>query len=333
MMNWGKTPKQREEDKQMKKPLLIDVNLDENNIPAVVGALQSETYRVVGVSCVHGLVSMEAALYNTKGVLGLYAEGHVPIAMGASLPQRRDHLLPVSEKTVDSAIDGIHFEEAPTGDVVTKDAVEFMYSTIMGSEQPMTIFALGPLTNLANLVGRYPEVKGKIERIVFKGGAQHRGIINPVCDLECYMDPEAADFIFRSGLKVEMCSVDLIEQDYLTREEIDKLLKMKGERAHQMVRLLRKLWCEANFTEEVWRRHKNLGAQALAAAYHLEHPEESIAQDFYCEMDLTGELTWGMAIVDISGLLDDEKEKNISLVQRVPREKMVDYLYRLVEEK
>ena len=65
----------------------------------------------------------------------------------------------------------------------------------MKSSYPITIVAIGPLTNIALLLATYPEVKSNIKQIVIMGGSSGRGNVTPLAEFNIYCDPEAANIV------------------------------------------------------------------------------------------------------------------------------------------
>ena len=66
---------------------------------------------------------------------------------------------------------------------------------IKGKHFPITIVAIGPLTNIALLLATYPEIKSKIKQIVIMGGSSGRGNVTPLAEFNIYCDPEAANIV------------------------------------------------------------------------------------------------------------------------------------------
>jgi inosine-uridine nucleoside N-ribohydrolase len=76
-----------------------------------------------------------------------------------------------------------------------------MNEVISSHPKPVTIIATGCLTNIALLLTVYPEIKEKIEQLVFLGGAIGVGNMSPAAEFNMLIDPEAAKIVFESGLK------------------------------------------------------------------------------------------------------------------------------------
>jgi inosine-uridine nucleoside N-ribohydrolase len=90
-------------------------------------------------------------------------------------------------------------------------AVEFMRQEIIQNPKMVTIVAVGPLTNLGDLITLHPEVVGKIKQVVIMGGSFHVGYnnqppINPEWNIVC--DPPAAKTLFNSGIPVVCAGLD-----------------------------------------------------------------------------------------------------------------------------
>ena len=87
----------------------------------------------------------------------------------------------------------------------TKRAVDFMYETIKNYKQKVTLFGLGPLTNIAKLIQRDSSIINNIEEIIIMGGAKEEGNVqqNPKAEWNIYMDAEAAEIVFNCGLTIK----------------------------------------------------------------------------------------------------------------------------------
>ncbi len=70
--------------------------------------------------------------------------------------------------------------------------------------KPITILAIGPLTNIALLLFNYPDVKNYIEKIVFMGGSMGLGNTGPLSEFNIHADPISASMVCESGVPVYM---------------------------------------------------------------------------------------------------------------------------------
>ena len=122
----------------------------------------------------------------------------------------------------ESGLDGPDLPE-PKREVVEDDAVNFIAARICEAEQPVTLVATGPLTNVAVLIERCPEAAGQVDRIVLMGGAIAEGNVTPAAEFNIWADPEAAARVFSSGLDVTMIGLDVTHKALLLPEHADRL--------------------------------------------------------------------------------------------------------------
>ena len=90
-------------------------------------------------------------------------------------------------------------------------AVTFLKQQFDRAPGEITLIAIGPLTNVGDLLSRHPEVKSKIRRLVIMGGAIYVGYNNqppavPEWNIKC--DPQAARTVFSSGVPLLMAGLE-----------------------------------------------------------------------------------------------------------------------------
>lgn len=91
-----------------------------------------------------------------------------------------------------------------------------MAKTLRESAEPVTIVSTGPQTNVALLLNSHPELHSKIARIVIMGGAMGLGNWTPAAEFNIYVDPEAAEIVFQSGIPVVMAGLDVTHKAQFT---------------------------------------------------------------------------------------------------------------------
>ncbi|KAG5682914.1 hypothetical protein PVAND_012232 [Polypedilum vanderplanki] len=89
-------------------------------------------------------------------------------------------------------------EEKPSLDLVQKmHAVEALKNLINENPNEITIFAIGPLTNIALLYKMYPEISSKIKNLHIMGGSfQGSGNSSRTAEFNFFFDPESARIVF-----------------------------------------------------------------------------------------------------------------------------------------
>ncbi len=91
-------------------------------------------------------------------------------------------------------------------------AVAFLKSEVERRPGEITLVAIGPLTNLGELLKRDPEVGKKIQRLVLMGGSIALGYDQdpkPTAEYNIAADPAAAQVVFASGVPILMVPLDV----------------------------------------------------------------------------------------------------------------------------
>jgi purine nucleosidase len=124
------------------------------------------------------------------------------------------------------------------------DAAGFMKHEIDKAPGEIVLIAVGPLTNLGDLLTRYPEIKSKIKRIVIMGGAVYVGYNNaqpPTAEWNIKCDPKAAQTVYSSGIPVVMAGLEVTAMMQLDAER-QKQLFAHGTPTTDALAALTNLW-------------------------------------------------------------------------------------------
>jgi inosine-uridine nucleoside N-ribohydrolase len=187
--------------------ILLDCDPGHDDAIALLLALASPEVDLVGVTTVHGNQTLEKTTVNALKLLEFVGRTDVPVAAGAARPLRREPFVAEYVHGV-SGMDGPTLPQ-PTTAPDPRHAVDFIAETIEASSEPITLVPTGPLTNVGLFLARYPGVAAKLERVVLMGGAYGEGNVTPAAEFNIWVDPEAADRVFQSGLDVTMIGLDV----------------------------------------------------------------------------------------------------------------------------
>ncbi len=113
-----------------------------------------------------------------------------------------------------------------------------MAKTLRESPRPVTIVATGPQTNVALLLNSHPELHDKIARIVMMGGAMVLGNWQPAAEFNIYVDPEAAEIVFQSGIPVVMAGLDVTHRAQIHGLDIERFRQLGNPVATIVAELL-----------------------------------------------------------------------------------------------
>ena len=116
-------------------------------------------------------------------------------------------------------------------------AIDLIAELVEASAEPVTLVPVGPLTNIALFLARYPEVAQRVGRVVLMGGTTGFGNLTPNAEFNIWADPDAARRVFMSGLDVTMVGLDATHDALLTFAQCDRL-RTTGEAGRLVAELV-----------------------------------------------------------------------------------------------
>jgi len=201
--------------------IILDCDPGHDDAIALLLALASPELRVLGVTTVCGNQALEKTTANAIRVLEHVGRGEIPVAAGAPRPLVRERHV-AAYVHGESGLDGPDLPP-PSRGPEPLHAIEWIATVLTASEDPVTLVATAPLTNVALFLARYPELATRFERIVVMGGAIGEGNQTPSAEFNVWCDPEAAHRVFASGLNLTMVGLDVTHQALMTEVHAEQL--------------------------------------------------------------------------------------------------------------
>jgi pyrimidine-specific ribonucleoside hydrolase len=199
----------------MTVPILLDCDPGHDDAVAILLALASPEVELRGVTTVAGNQTLDKTTRNALRVLELAGRSDVAVAAGAAAPLRRE-LRTAPHVHGESRLDGPTLAE-PKASAADESAADFLAARI---EPGVVVVATGPLTNLATLLELHPSVGERLDGIVWMGGAIAEGNVTPAAEFNAFVDPEAAERVFASGIELTMVGLDVTHRTACGGQEV-----------------------------------------------------------------------------------------------------------------
>ncbi|MCR3967802.1 pyrimidine-specific ribonucleoside hydrolase RihA [Aeromonas veronii] len=303
----------------MALPVILDCDPGHDDAIALILALASPELKVLAVTTSAGNQTPDKTLNNALRILTLLGRDDIPVAAGAPKPLARE-LIIADNVHGESGLDGPKLPD-PAFAPQAMTGIELMARSLRESAEPVTLVPTGPLTNIALLLAAHPELKSKIARIVLMGGAAGAGNWTPAAEFNIYVDPEAADMVFKSGIPITMCGLDVTHEAQVMDEDIERVRAITNPVAQ----------CVAGLLDFFMIYHRDPKWGFAGAPLHdpctiawLLAPELFHGVECRVDIETSGEHTVGMTVVDRYGLTG--KPANALVLLGLDRPGFIDLL-------
>jgi inosine-uridine nucleoside N-ribohydrolase len=272
--------------------IIIDCDPGHDDAIAILLALSSPELELVGVTTVAGNQTLDKTTRNALVTLEVGGRPDIPVAAGADAPLSRE-LRTAAHVHGETGLDGPELPE-PRAQPVAEHAADFLAAHIDGST---VLVPMAPLTNIALLLERHPEVREKIERIVWMGGAIGEGNITPAAEFNAFVDPEAAAAVFACGIPITMIGLDVTHMALFTRTHAEQL--RAAGRAGRFVAELSDFF--QRFHETSYGFEGSPIHDAMAVAYVID-PTLVTTRPANIAVETSSTLCDGRTLVDLRGV-------------------------------
>jgi len=306
---------------------------------AMLALLQAPDVKVLGITMVTGDAWRDEETLHTLRMLELTGHSDVPVARGAVFPLVRDEfetkldtelygkvgwlgawggtsgtLVENKNGTVIPVISTESHEHGPyeipplpegmpTIKPIDEDAAHFLIRQVRAHPHEVTIYAAGPLTNIATAVSIDPEFASLTKGLVVMGGS-----LNPQTDdpefansprheFNFWFDPEATHIVLRAAWpRVEVTTVDVSIKAPFTQAMLDEISKSSSPTARYIA---------------AWSQNRYYLWDELTACAWLDPSIITSEKQLYMDVDLSHGPSYG------DTLTWDEKSKPMTGVRLV----------------
>jgi purine nucleosidase len=282
----------------MAQKIIIDTDPGQDDAVALLLALASPEIDLLGITCVAGNVPLDKTTRNARVICELAGRRDVKVFAGCDRPMTRK-LVTAEHVHGKTGLDGADLPD-PTMPLQPGHAVDFLIDTLR-AEAPgtVTLVPIGPLTNIATAFARAPDIVARVKQIVLMGGAYFEvGNITPAAEFNIFVDPEAAEIVFRAGLPLVVVPLDVTHKVLTTNARIDAIRAIGTPVARAVAG-----WTDF-FERFDMEKYGSDGAplhDPCTIAYLLQ-PDLFTGRQVNVEIETTSLLTLGMTVADWWGI-------------------------------
>ena len=309
------------------KKIIIDCDPGIDDSLAIMLALQSPELEVIGITIVAGNSPAELGFQNAKRVLNFLGRLDVPVYVGADRPRVREYVNALDTHGADGLGESF-LPEVPGQEIPEKSAGEFMRETLKGGD--VSVIALGPLTNLADLIDADISAFLSIERLVSMGGNfRSNGNCSPVAEYNYWEDPDSAkvvfDTLYEHHKMIEMVGLDVTREIVLTPEKLEDI-KARNAVVGDFIEKITKFYFKFHWE---WEHIRGCVINDPLAVAQFICPNILDGIEAFTEVE-TGGISMGQTVVDSMGFY--RKESNALVFTNVDVEAFWElFLTRILE--
>lgn len=202
--------------------LILDLDTGVDDALAIAYALGSPAVELIGITGTYGNVLLDQGVRNALAITDLLGHPEVGVYKGLPHSSTTDSFEVLEISKFIHGANGIGDVSIPDSnrEPQSEPAVDFIIDAAKTYGKELVYVPTGPMTNIAAALRKAPEIKDEIGRIVLMGGALTVcGNVNAWEEANISQDPDAADYLFRSGAPATMIGLDVTLQTLLTYRE------------------------------------------------------------------------------------------------------------------
>ncbi len=237
-----------------------------SNQMAIMALLQAPEVRVLGITMVSGNAWEPEEVAHTLRMLELIHRTDVPVVPGAAFPLLRTREEAFADRTRDGSFawygawgdvadhtsnEPYHAadvvpplkEGTPTSAASAEDAAHFLVRQVHAHPHQVTLYAAGPLTNVALALALDPHFAELTHGIVIMGGSlapqttDPEYATHPRHEFNFWFDPEAVHIVLRAGwARIDLTPVDISLKTQFSAELLQQIATSSQPAAQYLVR-------------------------------------------------------------------------------------------------
>ena len=308
----------------MTRKVLIDCDPGINDAVALCLALFDERLDVVAVTATEGNASALQCTRNAQAIVDLLDPPKYP-RLGEGIPHE---VAPATQIRKFHGADGLGNADLQVSRLQhIQNSDKVICDVVRAESESLTILCLGPLTNIARVIKRDPDICSQIGRVIILGGSLY-GVGNETAAAEfnIYFDPESAKTVFDAPVTKTVIPIDVtraMEFDLGLLEQIPPAESRAGGLLHKIL-------------PHYFRAYRQyLGLESIhlhevVALMFMLHPELFQTRDMYGDVETKGEITVGATVFDRRK--ESRKQPNMEVAISVDTLALQDSILRALQQ-
>lgn len=215
----------------------IDTDMGFDDLAAVLTVMQTPSWRLAGVSLVAGNAPLDVVIDNALRAAA-YFEWDFPVHAGSARPIASELVTAQNILGEDGMASAGRSLPKMRAALASSDAVAALGDHLACAPEPATVLALGPLTNLALVLRKHPELAARIGRLMWMGGSAGSGNHTAAAEFNAAVDPEAINVVLEAGVPLHMVGLDACRQVRVHASDAEALRALGSDKAHVLADLL-----------------------------------------------------------------------------------------------
>lgn len=282
----------------MKKiPIIIDCDPGVDDSYAIALANSHPEFELVALTAVEGNVPAVLTRHNCLCLTETF-EMNNKVAYGAEKPLVRPYFRDASTTHGEGGVGGIQFPE-PAKQPEEKAAWDVIYEEAVKHNGELVLFAVGPLTNIATALRKYPDLPKYLKKFVIMGGGTF-GNVTKYAEFNIWVDPTAAKEVFEK-LEVYMVGLNATHAAAVESKDFDEMIASTEGSTNKGAKFLNELsrFSQKNSFER--GQDNNVIHDALAVAGEVNPDVINYVKYYVYVEDREDAENMGQTVVDIDG--------------------------------
>jgi purine nucleosidase len=305
------------------KRIIIDTDPGVDDALTFLLALASPEIQLEALTTTQGNVTVDKATRNALSVLELCGASHIPVAMGSMYPL----VQPLRASASIHGQSGIGNSQLPEPKArpLPQHAVDYLIERVLAEPGEISIFPIGPLTNIAMAIRKEPRFAEAVKELVIMGGAiLEHGNSTPLAEFNIYVDPHAAHIVFHSGIPITLIPLDVTHKCLLLKPHVDRLMEIPSPISRfirDAIEVYLKYSFELGYAGSAL--HDPLTLATILA------PELLTLKEYYVDVDISGGVSMGKTFADILNL--SKQPANMKIAMNVRGDDFIELFLQRME--